>query len=370
MVQWDHFFLPHKMFVCQTKTCWEITNWILSKPPSVPQLLSSTARTAMFRGLRGHSPPWGLYNSPVSLPPSHLGYHLCDWKQVPLRGAGDGAGRLPPQWTEISVMSQIWQTRSLYGGLALLWAGNSGGINSKLTQWTALRHMKPLPESLVGSKSGWKHRRSHAANLSVQLSDRYAVWPFWYLSSTFDMTNVTAVEKHTSVFLSALLLIPSTACQCFTHFIDIEAPELTAAETHECFSGWYTWFQLGLVVNSNRPVLLKSDGCVCPQELTALHIRKWSKVSSRAVMAAVVESFAVKQISDVVAAAFSGGPQVSPRLVMFVKSEVFKEDFLALCFVLFDLHVQTPKIQRKSANPQWKLQIFSICLDKVPLALN
>ncbi len=32
-------------------------------------------------------------------------------------------------------------------GLALLWVGNSGGINSELTQRTALHHMKTLPES-------------------------------------------------------------------------------------------------------------------------------------------------------------------------------------------------------------------------------
>lgn len=142
---------PLEKFVCQTKTaiCWEITNY---------KLPSSSTRPPRSRSLRGHSPLWRLYNSSDSLPPSHLSYHLRDWKQGPLRGRGDGTGRLPPRRTEIRVMSQIWQTQSLYGGLAgalpCCGSGIVGGINSELMQRTELLHMKTLPESLLAPSLG------------------------------------------------------------------------------------------------------------------------------------------------------------------------------------------------------------------------
>lgn len=200
IVQWDHFFLPHKMFFCQTKTCWEITNWILSQPPSVPQLLSSTARAAMFRGLRGHSPPWGLYNSPVSLPPSHLGYHLCDGKQGPLRGAGDGAGRLPPQWTEISVMSQIWQTRSLYGGLAGAWPCCGLGTVEELT---ASLLIGPRCATWNPSQSPWL-----AQSLAGSTED-HMLW-IWASSSQTDMLFGPSDICHPPAIWPTLLLQKNT----------------------------------------------------------------------------------------------------------------------------------------------------------------
>lgn len=66
-------------------------------------------------------------------------------------------------------------------------------------------------------------------------------------------------------------------------------------------------------------------------------------------MAAVVESFAVKQISDVVAAAFSGGPQVSPRLVMFVNQKSSRKIFWH-CVLFCSTSMSKP--QRYKENQQ------------------
>lgn len=126
---------------------------MVQKPPSLSAhvLSSENCNVHGLCSLRGHAPLWRLYNSPDSLPPISViisvtenkalseeettaqGGSLCGGHRLALCHRSDKPGLCTRPGR----------------GLALLWVGNSGGINSELTQRTALHHMKTLLVSLL-----------------------------------------------------------------------------------------------------------------------------------------------------------------------------------------------------------------------------
>lgn len=167
-----------------------------------PSSLSAPVLCSEDRDVRGHSPLWVLYNRSDSLPPISVIISVTENKALSeeeLRTRG-GTLRGGQRLGLCHRSDKPGLCAGLAGGLALLWVGNSGGINSKLIQWTALPGIKTFPEWVpVCSKSVWKHRGSHAANVTdasgpvlFGLSDIGQS-----LSPTFDVTQVQLLQNNT-----------------------------------------------------------------------------------------------------------------------------------------------------------------------------
>lgn len=222
MIPADYFLLPPKdcnlikIFVCQNKTpvCLEITTkWF----QNVLQSLSAPVLSWEHCDVSKVILLW-LHNSPESIPPSYLSYHLCDWKQGPLRGRGNGAGSVPPRRTQIRIMSQIWQTRSLYRlspSLAVLWVRTVRELTGSLPIGPRCNTWKP-------SQSSWLE----ALRITCDDSEPPALW-------------------HGEAILC--LACPRSAAQppAMTTWC------LTAAGKHECFSA-QSWHSLSV----RRPVFI------------------------------------------------------------------------------------------------------------------
>lgn len=183
----------------------------------------------------------------ASLPPISVIISVTENKALSEEEA-TAQGSVPSRRTEIRIMSQIWQSCSLYRlspGLAVLWVRNSGGINRELTQRTPLHHMKTLPESLAESSEDHM-LRMWASNSQTDTSRQFLFGlSEIYLLSTCHMTIwcSTAAQKHSgkhecfsSQFWHSLSVMHSSVSLILLIF--------SGHETQDCcwFSGWFTSF--------------------------------------------------------------------------------------------------------------------------------